>query len=58
MKSPQLTSANIVLSDEKVKAEFPGALAGKDLVLPLLWLRFSPWAGNVRMLRAWPKIII
>lgn len=58
MKSPQLTSANIVLSDEKVKAEFPGALAGKDLVLPLLCLRFSAWAGNVRMLRAWPKIII
>ena len=29
--------------------EFPGGLAVRDSVWPLLWLRFSSWPGNFYM---------
>ena len=35
--------------------EFPGGLVVKDLVLLLLWLRFSPRPGNFCMLQVQPK---
>ena len=36
---------------EDILREFPGGLAIKDLVLPLLSLRFDPWPRNFHMLQ-------
>ena len=31
---------------QKERKEFPSGLTVKDLILSLLWLRFSPWPRN------------
>ena len=37
----------MILRTLQLLREFPGGLGVKDLALSLLWLRFSPWPGNL-----------
>ena len=41
------------LKDDK-SLELPGGLVIKDMILLLLWLRFSPWPGSFHMPWAQP----
>ena len=44
------------LKDDK-SLELPGGLVIKDVILLLLWLRFSPWPGSFHMPWAQPPQI-
>lgn len=52
-----MVSINQSITFKMMSSEVPGGLAGKDLVLALPWLRFSPGPGTCAC-QAWSKIKI